>query len=209
MAYSGTANTTGAESVMDEVITTLSSHTARLLALATLSLGSINSSAVEYGIGISLLEDGAAIYAPINIGSHWRIEPIVSLERTETDQDNEEAFYRELALGAGGFYRYPLSKHNTEVYVGTRISLLRRDETAHVSTALNRIRRMDAEYRGYQSNALVGIDYYFSSAFSIGGEVGLEHTEYDVEFDDNMMGNDKANVSDTRTRSNLIARYYF
>ena len=226
MAYSGTDNVTGTESVMDETCKMAFSRLPRLLshpffslpafptssvlvfAISATSLCSAATQETEVGIGISLLEDGAAIYAPVHIGAHWRVEPVVSLERVEHKQDGKDAFQRELALGVGGFYRYPLSDDRAEAYVGARFMLLRRDETEHNSMAAVEY-RMDSEYRGHQSNALVGVDYYFSDAFSIGGEVGLEYMEYDVEFHDELMGTDKANVSDTRTHSNLIARYYF
>jgi len=86
---------------------------------------------------------------------------------------------------------------------------LRRDETEYKTTSMNRLHRTDSEYQGYQSSLLAGVDYYFSDAFSIGGEVGVEYTDVDVTFANTMMGRDKASTSDTRTRSNLIARYYF
>jgi len=173
------------------------------------SLLSLLAVAAEFGVGISLLEEGAVIYAPINLGEHWRIEPVVSVEHLETRRKQYDDFYREVTLGAGGFYRYALSGHRTDVYLGTRLLMLRRDETKHDTTSMNRLHRTDSEYRGYQTSVLAGVDYYFSDAFSIGGEVGLEYTDVDVTFTNTMMGRDKASTSDTRTRSNLIARYYF
>ena len=173
------------------------------------SLFSLSATAAEFGIGISLLEDGAAIYTPINLGEHWRIEPVVSIEHLETRHKQYDDFYREITLGAGGFYRYTLSEPRTEVYLGTRLLMLRRDETEYKTTSMNRLHRTDSEYQGYQSSLLAGVDYYFSDAFSIGGEVGLEYTDVEVTFANTMMGRDKASTSDTRTRSNLIARYYF
>lgn len=178
-------------------------------AVLGVSLFCSSALAAEFGIGISLLEDGAAIYVPINLSEHWRIEPVVSVEHLETRRKQYDDFYREITLGVGGFYRYALSEHRTDVYLGTRLLMLRRDETGHETTSMNRLHRTDGEYRGYQTSMLAGVDYYFSDAFSIGGEVGLEYTDVDVTFTNTMMGRDKASTSDTRTRSNLIARYYF
>jgi len=173
------------------------------------SLLSLLAVAAEFGVGISLWEEGGVIYAPINLGEHWRIEPVVSVEHLETRRKQYDDFYREITLVAGGFYRYALSEHRTDVYLGTRLLMLRRDETGHETTSMNRLHRTDSEYRGYQTSMLAGVDYYFSDAFSIGGEVGLEYTDVDVTFTNTMMGRDKTSSSDTRTRSNLIARYYF
>lgn len=209
MAYSGADAFTETESVMDEVQTRSHSHFTCLLALIILALASPRGQAADYGVGVSLLEDGAAVYLPINLASHWRVEPVLSFEREEKTQQDADTFYREMALGIGGFYRYSLAHDQADVYVGARLLVLRRDETEHKTNALSRPHRLDSEYRGFQSNALVGIDFYFSRAFAIGGEVGLEYTEYDVDFHDDMMGSDQASVSNTRTRSNLIARYYF
>jgi len=122
---------------------------------------------------------------------------------------NTMIFTEKSHWGPGGFYRYALSEHRTDVYLGTRLLMLRRDETGHETTSMNRLHRTDSEYRGYQTSMLAGVDYYFSDAFSIGGEVGLEYTDVDVTFTNTMMGRDKTSSSDTRTRSNLIARYYF
>merc|ERR1711879_271052 len=103
-------------------------------------------------------------------------------------------FQRETAIGAGIFHLRSLSEPS-KLYVGLRALSVRRDEMERQDWLYQETHRLDARYRGYQVNVLVGVDFFFADSFSVGGEAGLEYTEVDVTFTDSMMGRDEVTAS--------------
>lgn len=164
------------------------------------------ASSGSIGFGVSFLEDGVAIYVPVNLTDYMRIEPVVSMERITINSDRSngsDITDRELTIGAGVFGLRPVGQ-SAQLYYGMRLLHLRKDGTETDSFS-----REESEYRGYQAHALAGLEYSFGSHFSISGEAGLEYTDVDVTFRDTRLGRDEQSVTETRTRTNLIARFYF
>ncbi len=140
---------------------------------------------VTFGIGASLnpiaIGDGnlvllpvglGNIYFPLIIGSSFKLEPEFGLlrlsEKTTDGTTSSESSATLTRLGIGAFWVTPI-RESFRAYVGPRVGIVRNSESSRFDP--------EPERKVTQTNLVLelatGGEHFFSSHFSLGGEVRL------------------------------------
>lgn len=137
-------------------------------------------SAPQFGLGISITEDGQVIHCPIKIDPHLRLEGSLGIRSYEIDGSrlNDED---SIILKFGGYYVQNVYE-KTDIYYGGRLTYEKND-----SYGSNR--------DGFGIAPVFGFEYYLTGHISVGGEAELY-----IMFGD---------IDQHGTDSRLILRYYF
>ena len=162
------------------------------IVLVTLSTLLISSAfATKIGIGVSAQDDGGTIYVPVDISDKLRVEPALFVYRSDYEADDgTENDLTTINLSIGLF-----GKTNPAddfiIYYGGRVGYLYEDWNSDDTT------------HGIRIVPALGMEYYFTERFSLGGEIGwaFEYKDYSATVD--------AERTSTGTLGRLIARFYF
>lgn len=197
-----------------------------LCTAACLALCSTSALAADFGIGISARSDDAWIYAPINIGKNFRIEPsirYVSNESSTTqrsDRSLDDTYKQEvdsLEFGVGVFRLLKIAE-SAQLYFGARVAYVdfesTVDDTVTYFPGYSVATHSKTSQDGYRIGPTVGFEYLFGEHFSIGGEAS--YTFLDVEGESKHTVEDSLSTTriDTEQKTNgtqtqLIVRYRF
>lgn len=178
------------------------------VALALCSSGAL---AADFGIGVSARSDDAWIYAPIDIGKVFRLEPSVryaSNERRTTSQSASRAddFQKTEALEFGvGIFGLARIAESAQLYYGGRFAYVENENTVIRTLTFSGttyVTRTETHLDGYRVGPALGVEYEFGQHFSVGGEVS--YTFFEVEGDTKWV---ERKTSGTTTQ--LIFRYIF
>ncbi len=168
---------------------------------------SVNVSATDFGIGVSVKSYDSAIYIPITISPAFRIEASVRYSESEDKRDDykyERSSY-EFGIGAFGTSK---PRDFIVLYYGARLAYINGEyENSNNYYYLGSPGR-DEEFDGYRISPILGFEYFIIKNFSIGGEVELYFLKTEGEIvDDGVKVDIEENANGTYTRA--ILRYYF
>lgn len=193
-----------------------------LLALgsaAALTLSSSDAHAEKRGtLGLGVSTDASAlllaplpvsmgnVHVPIQITDSFRIEPEFGLLSTSSDDgdDNTESNLN-LRLGVGLLFTHAMTK-DTNVYGGARLGVIfntREEDNGNNTVTTSRT--------GFVGGGVSGGEYFFSPAFSVGGEFQLNVISLGDETIEADGVEDSTEESDLIISTNtlVMVRWYF
>jgi hypothetical protein len=185
------------------------------------------SANAEVGIGVSAKTDSATVYIPVTV-ERFMFEPFVRA----TDRDSESAQttgtifqttitqtseFEGYVVGVGIFRLVPLADRFTLYYGGRLASIDEETESWSVTgTTLPPSQpQLTSTADGHSLMPTLGFHYSIIERLSIGAEIGLEHTDVDVETINRstttgaITSTSTGNVTATDTRANVILRFFF
>jgi hypothetical protein len=169
----------------------------KLVALACMAGASPAWAAdVTVGVGVSAKSNDSTIYAPIDFGEKFRLEPLVRHSKTKTEIGGLETKSETLQIGAGFFGLMPLAE-SVRIYYGARLSYL--DFKGQSITAAPSPFVSEVNGDGYRISPTFGFEYAFNKHLSIGGEAEWFYESVDAVREDTRSG----------TETRLILRLRF
>jgi hypothetical protein len=194
----------------------------------------------KVGIGLAIApsgsflltdDDGLISFIPLvlRVPVHFssvKLEPELGVYTAHTREDEEPADFSDrtatlLRVGAGMFYNTPVSS-DASVYVGPKVGIMTLS-TVSENKSSNSFEPQTMKSETSQTNiffgANVGGEYFFSTHFSIGAEIGLEYVSKGNEeskttftpADPDPFPTPETTTSGSEflTKSALTARFYF
>lgn len=136
----------------------------------------------------TLFSDGASenigfplptVLIPVDLNPYFRIEPLIGFTQLRSDRSSETENVEEvidvLRLGVGLFGKSP--RDRTHLYYGGRVGLNRLAFSSERSDGDDEERTAD----GFFASLTAGSSYFFSSHFSLGGEVELRYASFNED----------------------------
>ncbi len=152
---------------------------------------------------------------PIFIGSRFKLEPefgilhISNQEETSTEASDFSPYFptgtvketfTQLRLAISAYYRHPVSER-LEIYVGPRVGIIRNSESMSTNGG------EDSETLTHLSlGAVLGGEYFFSTHFSLGGEVQFNYLNRD-EPENSFLSRQESSL--LNTHGSVLLRFYF
>jgi hypothetical protein len=157
------------------------------------------------------------IYLPIRTSSHFRIEPELGIGRFSTDREmsgsgaaGRKQSSKTFNIGVGLFGI--ASKGKADLYYGGRLGYIR--STTAFEFNNSGFSSKDEESRsGYFAGPAVGIEYWVSDHFSMGGEAQVNYSKLSGEEKESGAGRmpETTDVSSSSTATSMLifVRFYF
>lgn len=157
-----------------------------------LTLCSSAALAADFGLGVSARSDDAWIFAPINVGKSFRIEPSVRYRSHKTSAADRPASaflavkattkLEELEFGVGIFGVTKIMEA-AQFYYGGRLAYLDRETTSTRILSDDGVAlsgsRQEISQDGYRIGPAIGFEYLVGEHFSIGGEASYSFVDLD------------------------------
>ena len=180
----------------------------------------------DVGVGVSAKTDSATIYIPITV-RRFMFEPYVratereveSLSRTGTTLSNTSASASEIqanAVGVGIFRLVPLAERFT-LYYGGRLARLDEEVKSFNASALSTPSPQpstSSSLEGHSIMATLGFHYNVIERFSIGAEIGFDHSDVETtsitrSSSGAITQTSSSDLTTTDTRADVIFRFFF
>ncbi len=149
------------------------------------------------------------IFIPIKVSPKFRIEPEIGFYRISDHYSDKYSNHKttEKIFQIGVGLCPVVTKNSFDFYFGSRIGYLYislSDE--YISNAY--LDKDKGSAKGFYISPVLGGEYYFSKHFSLGGEVQVKYSRYNLEEKEN---SDKSNSTFSKflTYSTVIIRIYF
>lgn len=121
---------------------------------------------VTFGLGVGVESGDSTIYAPIDFGEAWRLEPSLRYLRTKASAESSWVRQEQYEFGVGAFKLVPLHE-SVRLYLGGRVSYLDGElKQGSRFGGTDAVTKLD----GYRIAPTVGFEYSINKYFSIGGE---------------------------------------
>lgn len=172
-----------------------------ILFICTATLG---AHAAKTGIGVSVQGDGGTIYIPIEVSKHFRLEPTLFFSHSENEyEEGDKSSYTTMQFDLGLFGKSEIYEQ-LNTYYGARIGYIYSQQDRSSSFFSD----YDSETHGVNIAPTLGIEYFFSERFSVGGEVAwyFRYSEDNSSSSGPVLPEESIS---TGTDSRLIARFYF
>jgi hypothetical protein len=177
--------------------------TTAVAALVALAVGSMQASAADFGIGVSVQSDDSIIYAPIDFNKKFRVEPSIRYLKNEFDSLGVSLEQKSLELGVGLFGLSSVNQ-SIRIYYGGRLAYLdQENDQLLFSGVIGNVfvpARATVDSDGYRVSPTIGFEFMVNERFSLGGEA--EYFFQDIDGDN---GDQETSGTDTR----LIVRFKF
>jgi len=181
------------------------------MALVVSMLGiSATAGAANVGLGVSLRQDDATIYVPIDVSKTFRIEPLLSYEQQEFEYEvapntGYTAIQERTSIRIGtGLFGVASVGDSAAMYYGGRIAYLSRKTKLSYSGTLPSSfvpqPGSEQDQDGFSLAPTLGLEYRIGEHFSVAGEAMLTHSRID---------GDGEEESNTVTSTNVVFRYRF
>jgi hypothetical protein len=196
------------------------------LALAIICTMVATSANADVGVGVSAKTDSATIYIPITV-RRFMFEPYVraterevqSLSTTGTILSITSASASEIqanAVGVGIFRLVPLAERFT-LYYGGRVARLDEEVKSFNASALSTPSPQpstSSSLEGHSIMATLGFHYNVIERFSIGAEIGLDHSDVETASINRSQSGAitqtfSSDLTTTDTRADVIFRFFF
>ena len=168
-----------------------------------------------FGLGVNLLDlsgllsgNGASIYAPINLGPAFRIEPFLGFGTTSYDYKDSEADDSHSGFQFGTGVYPTIRRGNAVIYIGGRIGVyLSSDE---YKNSQGDVDEEDSDFT-FTIGPIVGGEYYFNPHISLGGEASIMYTHIHrkMDYKNELYTNDEETDTHIGTGSMIFFRFYF
>ena len=196
------------------------------LALAIICTMVATSANADVGVGVSAKTDSATIYIPITV-RRFMFEPYVratereveSLSTTGTTLSITSASASEIqanAIGVGIFRLVPLAERFT-LYYGGRLARLDEEVKSFNASALSAPSPQpstSSSLEGQSIMATLGFHYNVIERFSIGAEIGFDHSDVETASINRSQSGaitqtSSSDLTTTDTRADVIFRFFF
>lgn len=168
---------------------------------------SLNLQASELGIGTSIRSDEDIIYVPFTVHQDLRVEGVIGLDSSKssnktgsTSSSNYDSDY--YVIGAG-LYKTKRTSENGTYYYGFRAAYIRSKSNSSSGTSTG-----STDNSGYYLAPVIGFEYYISTQFTIGVDVGYIYNHWSGESENTLTTNEAKTTSRMLDKSFLV-RYYF
>lgn len=196
-------------------------------ALAVICAVVATSAHADVGIGASAKTDSATVYIPITV-KRFMFEPFVRASDRESESVSTTGTTVPLtsetvsdveanAVGVGVFRLVPLAERFT-LYYGGRLARIDEEAKSFATTGINPLPLSQPSLSGTAEGSSIaptlGFHYSFIDRFSIGVEIGLDHTEVDAETITRSQSGaitqtSISEITSNDTRANVILRFFF
>ncbi|MFH2065302.1 MAG: hypothetical protein ABIK15_08910 [Pseudomonadota bacterium] len=156
-----------------------------VFSLAVLFLPAAVFAAPQFGLGISITEDGQVIHCPIKLDQNLRLEGSLGIH--SYDRENSGASDTDSIVLKFGGYMVRNVYEKTDIYYGGKV-IYEKNDTGNT------------DQNGYGIGPAFGFEYYITGHISVGGEAEVYYM-----FHDRSGGDAKEYGTDSR----VILRYYF
>ncbi len=167
-----------------------------LAAVVAIPAQDVRAQDTRVGLGVGINE-GLSIFVPIDFGS-FRLEPQLGFRMMSSESGNVDRSSTTLILGTGIFAE-GAEVANTVIYYGGRLGIVQNSEKVETPAG-----ETDESTLDFFLGPAVGVEYFFSDRFSLGGEAQLIFTMFGEEDDE-----DDTSASQLQTQGTFFVRWYF
>lgn len=179
------------------------------LLIAVILTVPVNVQAANFGFGLSLNSDDAAIYVPIRVQDRISAEPYFRWFKSTEKFNNDKSTFEQYEIGFGLFYRFQL-KDAYALYTGSRFAYMSRDQNFNSILFDGQSFNNNSESDGFKISPTLGFEYFFTKNISLSGEIEWFYQEIDQKVRNSIEGvNSNNDQSQNGTDSRVLLRFYF